>query len=248
MTTEKITFGPEHDTFGKRLKHARELRRFSRKQLAERSSVGEKTIERYEYGTTEGKPSQVENLSEALDVPAAVLLFGAAEEAGYEDETTAPTPAPSKRSTQPTEAEILQQRAEHLMAEVDTLRRRGFGNAPRFSAALIDDLRDAFRYMEAEEIHELARQEGLEGFDETENEDDPSGVPEIIERLIDNVMLGTDLYGFPQGKLEAIAEKYEVESKWLGWDGIGQIIEAIRPKLRESSLKKAGWDRLEVLE
>ena len=86
MTTGTITFDEEHDTLGKRLKHAREMRRFSRKQLAATSGVGEKTIERYEYETTDAKVSQIDALAEALEVPGATLQYGS--HASIADEPT----------------------------------------------------------------------------------------------------------------------------------------------------------------
>ena len=78
MSQTEINFGfsPDHDTVGKRLKAVREGQRYTRKALSDLSGVGEKTIERYEYGTTDVRLEKLIALADVLRLHPAELAFG----------------------------------------------------------------------------------------------------------------------------------------------------------------------------
>lgn len=269
MTEHEIMFDDEHDTLGKRLKHARETRRFTRKQLAAESGVGEKTIERYEYGTTDAKTSHVDALAEALEVSGAVLQYGplpdlpgAARPAQYGEIGEAFV---MRKVVAPTRLESTQALFEKLREMRDT----GFANSPRLAVALIDDLRISFQYLEVEELAEFAASQAIEEVDElvafdpslplaqTSNqgwslypEEEEGGldpVSAIVERLIDLAVIGTDLFGLEFDKLKQVARNCEVSGPVFGWDNSEQIIAKLRPLLRLKALQKRDWQQLEVL-
>lgn len=257
MSTETITFGEEHDTLGKRLKHARETLRLTRKQLAAMTDIGYKTIENYEYEKADAKTSVVDGLAEALGVSGAILQYGPlpgveASQAVPKDDEASAMPVTSV----PTRIENTQK----LLAEIEELRHDGFANAPRLSIALIGDLHNSFRYLEVEEIIEASLNAGLDDLDDLETYTPASLIPEVpqsidilffasdeteekldalevvVERLIDTAVIGIDLHELSFDQLEKIAEEQGLSRPFMGWKKADQISSALRPILRVNAL------------
>tara|TARA_E500000305_G_scaffold95520_1_gene85104 strand:- start:36 stop:785 length:750 start_codon:yes stop_codon:yes gene_type:complete len=249
MSDETIPFGPEHDTLGKRLKHIREFRRFSRKQLAEASGVSEKTIERYEYETTDAKWGQVTQLAGALDVPISVFAGGeAANDDAPFDSVPGPVKSASNVVSERTGLTDQNQRLDALLSEIEDTRLEGFGNYPRYTVALLDDLRDTLRYFEFSEITSLTSEIDIKNPDGKRLFVDESNLNGTLERIVDVAVIGCDLCSLSQQRLEKIAKKAGVSAPFLGWDDPSEIIEHLRPKLRSQCLARKDLGRLPELE
>ena len=256
MSIETIKFDEEHDTLGKRLKHSRETRRLTRKELAAMSGVGYKTIENYEYEKADAKTSVVDALADALGVSGATLQYGLSSgvvpipPASKDDEVSAAPEAP-----EPTRIEVTQS----LLGKIEELRHDGFANTPRLSIALLNDLRNSFRYLEVGEIVEIGQAAGLDELDDlatyvpkpptedqtrdpgiffiTDNAEKQEDALELLfERLIDTTIIGSDLYELSFDQLKEIAKEHEVASPFFGWDDADQIIATLRPILRLKAL------------
>jgi len=253
MSTETITFGEEHDTLGKRLKHARETRRLTRKELAAMTGIGYKTIENYEYEKADAKTSVVDALAEALGVFGAILQYGPLPE--LERSQVASEASTVLEFSEPTRIENTQ----NLLAEIEELRHDGFTNTPRLSIALVEDLRNSFRYLEIEEIGEVAQSAGLDNLDDLDSyapalaapeprqnpyvfsaSDDPEEKPDaleaVLERVMDTAIIGNDMHALSLDRLKEVARESEVSGPFFGWEDAEQIIAALRPVLRLNAL------------
>ena len=127
---------------GKRIKHARELRRFSQSQLAQKLGVTKQTISNYENGVRTPDFEMLDSLSYVLNISMAFLV-GAVDDPGYYPKPNGDEPSFDPFSADHAEAT---QAREDLFNDPDrkallNLAKHGSPEAVRQVAAVIDALK-----------------------------------------------------------------------------------------------------------
>lgn len=236
---------------GSRLKAAREEAGMSRSQLAAKSSVPAKSLEKMEYGIMEPSASRMKKLCEVLNV-SPNWLCGDADQDGDNDEDRGPRrtvkPVPANDQVEDEEADPLADAVE-LLEAMDELRDDGFDGARRTGNALLGDLLDALKRLEPGDMAVLAKKRKLfQGACPTEEDlwtifdEKPTKAQEVCgridERLADTAVLGIDLYGLNLDGLISLARNLEEDHEGIDlplFIGEGQresLIRAVRPVLR----------------
>lgn len=256
MTTDQL------DTIGGRLRHARENLGLSRRALAERADVSDRTIEHYEAGTVEASVEKLSALARALDISLAWLITGQEIEAVDPTPSATPTIVPTPLAPAPVPDNASSFRG--VLERLDELREEGFAQNPRQTAALIDEARHSARYCETLDLAAIAEDRDLAHVEahmpeavEAPRPGDPdphdiwadvdggtANEPErvcreIVERLIDTAIFGYDLYTVDMDRLAATAAEFNISPEGFvrsGWRDHHEIVPAIRKKIREVSI------------
>ncbi|MDA5192518.1 helix-turn-helix domain-containing protein [Govanella unica] len=256
------------DTIGGRLRHAREQAGFSRRTLADRSKVSERTIEHYEKGTAEASVEKLRVLGEALNISLPWLVSGDESEAAPVDGMELPENPADLIEDQEEEDIGEAEQIELLLEEIDRMRAEGFSNYQRRLAAVVDDIRDLFRYLEPAELVSLGERRGLAvveahsakqiaalfarkvvaedilGFDDNDDQRVMAEAicKELVERVLDTALIGSDLYAVKLDQLAAFADKNDISPGrflFFGWRGQAEIVPSVREKYRQDAKKGA---------
>ncbi len=140
-----------------------------------------------------------------------------------------------------------------IFDELDSMRADSFAGSQRRAMALMDELVRMLRFLEPEELLQVANDRDLFE-DECEDQsslldfilqifiDDPKEGQKycglVEERIVDTAILGVDLYAVEMEPLEELASEYGVEPEHVflaggTWEGHAELVPAIRSKVRE---------------
>lgn len=145
---------------------------------------------------------------------------------------------------------------------IETLRLDGFAAHLRKMPLLIDKVIKIAAYLELNDLDEISENRGI-SFKElskvfAKNVDEPyltlvdycnsesldddnlkKAIEEIIERIIDTAIFGTDLYGEDIDGLKLFADKHDIQSgTWTGsWRSHYHIVKSVRPEYRNQAFK-----------
>lgn len=255
--TMKVKDVPEgtEETPAMRLRQAREDKGLTRTELASRTGIPPKSIEKFEYGSQEPSLSRLQALSEALGVTTQWIM-------GDEDNgDVSEAPSPSSETTPALLAEPVNdndpmQRVRDMLERLDDMRVDEFQGVQRQAMALADDVRAALRYLEPGDLLAVASERGLyqgECKDESdildlfsENvEEAQAYCGNIEERILDTAIIGVDLYAVECEPLIELAEEMEIESPGIfGWGDHKDFVPVIRSHFQAEVLSgnKPGRD------
>tara|TARA_R110001592_G_scaffold55759_4_gene170464 strand:+ start:2261 stop:3082 length:822 start_codon:yes stop_codon:yes gene_type:complete len=250
----------EADTLATRLRDAREALNLSRAEVAKRTGIPAKSIEKFEFGTQEPSVSRVLDLANVYGKNIGEII-------GQEAVAPANDPAPPTVShlSQDAPAQIpavvaktADEQVMDILDELDELRTVDFQRSYRTAAALIEDFRRKVKYLEPDALLDLADARGLYRgecpsapglFDlftrEPEKAEGHCG--NVEERILDTAILGVDLFGIDHSVLtslaSSLAEEYEkIETPgFLGsWGDHHELVPMLRPPLRMEALGGRG--------
>lgn len=253
-----IEFDPSLETIPKRLKFAREARGMSRKQLAAASGVSEKTIQHYEYDSIDLKVKPLESLADALGVPSQQLFFGVVSE--VVDEIGISQSADDNAGARAINRNIA--RANEAMFVLDHFREKGFLRSPITAHVAFKSLDASLKQLEVADLERIGTDRSLEpivehawdklseaamlatfapnaeGDDESDGKqkakenDDADVYAAFIDRIIDTVYFGEDLYRVDFQLLSEYANSRDIGQNFFGPSYKSHI--DLVPRIRES--------------
>lgn len=239
--------GNQDDTLAHRIRQAREEAGLSRSKLAEATGISMRTIEKYEYGSSEPPVSRLNKLAEALEVDREWLLVG---DDALDELQGSPEPEPGRIFTS---AEI----AIGLLEVLEDLRERRFEKKQRRALATMDAIQMGLKMLDPDELLEIAMAQGVyqpacssaEDLDELFQNDPMDGQEmclEIQERIVDTAVLGADLFALEREQfiqsLAKIAEENERIEDPLFWGPHEKFVPRVRAELRRLALTGGGPD------
>lgn len=252
--TAKLNDTPEghEETPAMRLRQARENLNLSRAELARRTGISPKVIEKFEYGSQEPSLSRIKSLSEALEVTT-LWIMGEEETSFKQEEAVVTMPGPKKESANENDpmAEVIL-----YLEEIDDFRNKGFEGAKRGALALVGDLKSVLKYLEPEQLVKLASDRNLyqceketpEDIDEMFSANLSEGQEycgSIEERIVDTALLGMDLYWLNIQALVALANSFDIEFISEGTVSNSsyepdhmEVINALRDELRMKAMSR----------
>lgn len=218
--TKTIRDVPAHEgaTIGDRLKVTRLDAGKTRKALQQDTGISASTLDKYERGDMDPNTTRLKTLCDHLDVSFDWVLNGeeiaesdnAAENGGSVKQTAKGT---EHFSTKKHDAALG--RTIDLLQILDVLRGDNFSCSRRRAEALMEEAKATMKYLEPEELIQVAQQRDL-----FENMNKEPGFLEnlfvslpneaktycgnIEERILDTAVLGTDLYRHKIGPLHSI--------------------------------------------
>ena len=244
---------PEIDVkeLGHSLREGREAAGLSRAQLADRTGIPAKAIEKFESGAQEPSASRLVKLSHQLELDVGALI-GLQLHAENDKSRLQTSKGPAETST----GREAFEHAKSIVAELDLLRANGFVGAHRRSFVLAEKASAAICSVEPGELFDLAISRGIDQATMPEREkqlsqfaEDPrhaeTGCRELGERIVDTAIFGRDLYSVDLDQLQNIADELEEDgsierrySEWglamfLGsWDDHSSLVPLVRHPLR----------------
>ena len=188
------------NSIGDRIKLARNDAGHTRKSLGEATKIPSSTLEKYERGDMDPNTARLTKICETLGVTVDWMMNGDSVDQNEDASPSYKSANAELPSHDPTPAG-----PEDLLIEIDDLWHVGFKGSYRRVTALIEDTRQALRYLDADALLSLARERGLrecetmkpgflEGLFSTDLEAAKSECGSIEERIIDTAVLGLDLY------------------------------------------------------
>lgn len=244
---------------GARFRTARDATGLSRAQVAKLSNVSAKAIEKFEAGQQEPSFLRFAALCEAVGKTVDEILHG--DEHDSDDDFISPPPrravppAPRQANPAPTTPapETATDRVYGLLMELDELRETRFRHAQRRTMALVDQLRGELRFLEAEELVDLAHERGvfagtLPAVRDLEQSlvDEPAQGQELCrlleQRIVDTALLGADLFAIDLKALGELARRLDISRPLLGWADHDDIAEKLLEPLRAATFAGQGED------
>jgi len=244
---------------GARYRTARDDAGLSRAQVAKLSNVSAKAIEKFEAGQQQPSLLRFAALCEAVGKSVEEILNGDVQD---NDGEAAPAPRratlPAPRQVQPfaqpvPEPETAADRARGLLMDLDELRETRFRNAQRRAMALVEQVVSELRFLEAEELIDLAHERGVF----------PAGLPAVHEleqllikepakgqeqchalglRVIDTALLGADVFAVDLKALGELAKRMQIDKPFFGWDDHPEIAAKLLEPLRAAAVAGQGED------
>lgn len=246
----------EADTLATRLRDAREALNLSRAEVAKRTGIPAKSIEKFEFGTQEPSVSRLLDLANVYGKSIDVLI---GKEALANDSDPAPPTVSQLTEIQPAQipavtAKSTVDRVVDILNELDELRTVGFEQSYRTTVALIEDFKREIRYLEPDVLLELADARGLYRgerpnarglFDLFTREPDKAQeyCGNVEERILDTALLGADLHAIAKSSLTNLAEEIapyfsSIEEPFLffDWGDHDELVPQMRGPLRSLAL------------
>lgn len=257
MTIQNKTEAGDLSTLAARLQHARKAANMSRAELARRTGIPAKTIEKVEYGTQELTVSRLQSVCDEIGIDILWLISGEAEAA--EDDVTGEAiasqdqPRPSGNSRQkgtaipPVPASHMTT-ADGLLSEIEGMFEQGYEDSPRKALAYYDAAVSAMRFLDPVELVELAKHRGmrrrnLPTADTLHNalladiEAGEALCTAFVQRIADFHFFGEDLHDKDMNALQALAERLELGGGgFFGWESKEALIAALRPVLKRRAI------------
>ena len=218
----------DQNTFGNRLKMAREKERFSRPALSKQTGIPVKSLEKFEYGELEPNITRLRVLAETLKVTVEYLLEGS----DIEPETVLKQAPPSTETSSQSVMEQLRQ--------LDDMRLKGFEkfwrSAPRMFALLEGELAK----LNEDSLLDLAEVRGL--FPVSTQDWTSEEKEAVATRIVDTGYFGVDLIAIKQQSLSSLADDLDIEPDNEGfifdsWSSESAMVSALRKVLRIKALK-----------
>lgn len=229
-------------TFGERLKQLREAKRYSRSALAKETGIPEKSLEKFEYGSATPTIDRLYKLAEVLDVTTQHLLDG--DTPDEEDEI-------ELDEIDDLDEGLIEMKCDHI----DVLREGGFHISWRSAPKLIAEIMSDIATYDLDILLDLAENRGLFVItsDEIATLTKATGktktemFAEIVERILDTLYFGVDLYAIRKKDLITLADDLELKGDVEGflstsWSSIAAIVTALRPYCRAEALKSKAPD------
>lgn len=247
----------QNNTAATRLRDARELMGYSRAELAKRTGIPAKSIEKFEYGSQEPSISRLQALATALEV-SPQWIMGEGDQVpvkgklpAWDNTTEAADVAPPlpRPENEPVNENDLATEVRVILDTLDDMRSEMFEGTRRRAMALADNAKNLMRNLEPDELLELADERGLHKCDGDNEEsitalfaDGPDKGQEycgsIEDRILDTAILGVDLYAVDRDALVKVADDHEDEHDierpaWLGlsWGEHSEFVPLIRVPL-----------------
>jgi len=237
MNNEIKETSENEDTFGSRLKAAREAARYTRPALAKETGIPEKSLEKFEYGNATPTIERLYILAETLDVSTQCLLEG--EEPQVLDENE-PAHMGGEDETS----------IEGKCNYIDKLREDGFQFSWRSAPRLISEVRNEIKDYDLDMLLDFAEVRGLYVISDNEIKEITEGSKdmqaEVMERIIDTLYFGIDLYTIKKKNLEELVLDLKIKVKKNTfasrrsipeWENISDVVAALRPLCREKALR-----------
>lgn len=246
----------EANTLATRLRDAREALNLSRAEVAKRTGIPAKSIEKFEFGTQEPSVSRLLDLANVYGKSIDVLI---GKDALANDSDPAPPSVSQPVLNQPAQISAVtvksaDERVEDILNELDDLRTMEFENSYRTAAALIEDYRREVQYLEPDALLELAdardlyrgecpNARGLFDLFTREPEKAQEYCGNVEERILDTALLGADLFGLEKSPLTELASELarnftSIEEPFLlfDWGEHKEFVPQIRGPLRHLAL------------
>lgn len=243
MNVPNLTSNASAAEVGARFRAARDAAGLSRAQVAKLSNVSAKAIEKFEAGQQEPSFLRFAALCEAVGKPASHILNGG-DDVDDDTETQRPTRTIAQSVAESAD-DTYAGHVRDLLFQLDELREGRFRNAQRRATALIEEITSAMRFLEAEDLVDLARDRdvfagNLPAVHELENAliNDPAKGQELCRdlerRIVDTALLGADIYAVDLDVLAALAKRLDLDRPMFGWsdhdDFAGRALEPLRAR------------------
>lgn len=239
VETRDIPETEKTETLAHRLKRARTVADLTRKELAKRTGIPMKSVEKFESGAMDPNTKRLRKLAEVLEVSPEHLLYGG------DQATASQMPALSDDPTidVPTIEEV-----EDALTRIDDLREGDFSEAKRPALALAQTANQKAASLDADDLLELAEHRRLFAADlptvsdlEKASIKDPeqaeSAHQEIANRIVDTAIFGIDLYALELEPVADLAQEIGVEMPlFFGWDSHHDMLEDARSHLRRAAI------------
>jgi transcriptional regulator with XRE-family HTH domain len=230
-----------------RLREAREAKGLSRAQLSKLTEIPLKAIEKFEIDDQEPSASRLIKLCKVLGKTMEEIL-------GLTPGTTSPAltlTAPGPTPGDELRVNEIEDPVTLRLNELDNLRLTRFRKATRASLAMIDDLRRELKYLEPDQLVDLAQARDANiaigpSLADMLNamtsgiENGQALCGEVEERIIDTAVLGADLFAVPVEKLKVAAtiaaKAFKLETPFFGWGKPEEIVPLIREPMRRLAL------------
>ena len=210
---------------GERLKAARENARYSRTQLAKVTGIPAKTIEKYEYGTTDPSVTRLLKMTQVLGTSVIDLIAG--EDLSLDND----------------EPVIVKQ-----LDQLDHMREDGLTKYWREFPALLASTEEKLAIISVPDLLDIAEDRDLVDLPTIQHierlaleaADKPQALcQEIANRIVDTAYFGVDLYKVEHETLERLADDFELEPDISGllsdrWSGEAALVNALRQKMRKA--------------
>ena len=205
-------------TPAERLKIARNMKGFSRKELAALTDIPEKSIEKYEYGSMEPNISRLHTLCKALDLTSETVI-------GINGKPV------ENSDTNDNFSRYFRNSREHLY-ELDRMRNVGFSTASVKAKAHFEALESSLCFLDTDELEALAAEQEVT-FEGLENET----VSQLHIRILDKALFGVDLHSIEYDALVKLANEYDLSPSdrpfWWDWEGHSEVAKEIRGKFQQ---------------
>lgn len=223
------------NTFGNRLKLARERERYSRPALSKATGIPVKSLEKYEYDEAPPNIDRLRDLADKLNVTTEYLMHGQ-----QEFVPTGESPEAASEN-EPSKLSVLEQ-----LKQLDDMRLKGFSkfwrSAPRLFAIVEAEIGslNSDELLDLAEARQLAPIKNVGAFEAVDRD-------ETVHRVLDTAYFGVDLHYLEQSSLEELAEEFNLEPDIRGiifshWSDIRPLASALRIVLREGYLKHDNID------
>lgn len=248
MNSNHQTSDEAEDLFPSRLRQAREGANFTRASLAKAADIPQKTIERFETGTSEPSFKRMNVLAETLSVDRAWL---SGESDGYETKAGFADVGDDQTSSVevPSNDDVPASAIRDMLETLDDMRVDRFAGMQRRAMVLVERAEAALHELEPDQLIALGMERGLYA-------DDCPAVSDVIEifgndpeqgqslcgdveaRILDTAILGADLYDIEERPLRKVANRLAKEERdvnddtWWGWEAHDEFVPIIRSALR----------------
>lgn len=256
-------------TIGSRITVAREKAGLTQQELADLVRLSRNTIKNYENGNSSPTCVNLEGIAKSLSVEPAFLFSGLSVDAQQKEETQSgddldleldDTAELEEEVNRPADATVetagVDKLSDHLqqLSELELDGDRLTKKKAEAHIKLIHVAADGLTLegaVEQAEKHDLVNADQIAsplnelssvGFDPNENEVaelTDQIITEVIERLIDHALVGSDLYAVDFKVLDDFSESHDIYPNRLiafGWRGYEELVPAIREKVREIML------------
>jgi transcriptional regulator with XRE-family HTH domain len=254
MTIQTKTEAGDLSTLAARLQHARKAANMSRAELARRTGIPAKTIEKVEYGTQELTVSRLQSVCDEIGIDILWLITGEADSTDDDvtDEAMTPQdhPRPSGNARQTVQANSTAPLchltiADGFLSELEGMFEQGYEDCPRKALAYYDAAVSTMRFLDPVPLVELAKHRGmrrrnLPTADTLHNalladiEAGEALCAAFAQRIADFHFFGEDLHDKDMSALQALAERLELRGGgFFGWESKEALIAALRPVLKQ---------------
>ncbi|MBV6633036.1 MAG: helix-turn-helix transcriptional regulator [Alphaproteobacteria bacterium] len=230
-------------TAGERLRAAREQAGLSRNDLAEKTDLTLRIIEKFEQGLQEPNLSRLVAICEALGCSTDHIAFGTDDapehidhqDADYEDE----------RGGNPVLSIFYETRAAGLLIAIDEMRVGEFSGNRRKLGPMVGDLEASLRYLDPEELIDLAIERDIAKLSdgqwqelasvafENATDDQKHQLDAVGKRIIDTALFGVDLETMTDEQLEALDDQLSGKPFVQLFEG-KDLISGLRMRMRSA--------------
>ncbi|WP_417452501.1 helix-turn-helix domain-containing protein [Kiloniella sp.] len=240
------------ETLAHKLRAARDYTNLSRAKVQAETGISAKSLEKYEDGTSEPPLSRLKTLCELYGLSLHELL---GKEKTAENQVLRNIPGSIEEITEESPKEVtegMNSFVRDALQELDRYRISSFEGHTRKATALSAHLTQIIKYLEVNELLQLAidrglfiddcpDEEALFGMMETNFESGQSSCSDIEERVVDTAILGIDLHSVERDALVRLAddlsEDFDIDSEVIfGWGKHKDFVPKIRAPLRQLAL------------